>query len=239
MSADTDDDPARDQVRRQWLMDVNDGLIASAGMVEGVARAGAEPAVILVTGLATLLVGVVTVGGIRFTEASDERDARDAVIEAERRRIDLDPAAELAELTAIYEDKGLESALARRVAEDLSARDALAAQLDAEYRLDALSTEHGPWRAGARAGGAFALGALLPLLVGTVTPQSARIMLTVAAVLVALTVSAALAARSGRLPVGRAVLRTVSIGVVTMLITIALGSLLDLSSVEVDLDLDL
>jgi len=230
-----EDDPARGQERRQWLADVNDGLIASAGMVEGVAQAGGTTGVILVSGLATVLVGVATVAGIRFAEASDERDARDAIVEAERRRIDTDPAAELAELAAIYEDKGLTPQTARAVAEELTARDALAAQLDAEYRLDDVAAWPTPRSVAVRAGAAFAAGAIVPLLVGVLAPSSVRVSLTVVAVVVALWVSATLAARSGRTSVSRAVLRTVGIGVLTMLITIALGSLLDLSEAEVEL----
>jgi len=230
-----DEDPARGQARRQWLADVNDGLIASAGMVEGVAQAGGTTGVILVSGVATVLVGVATVAGIRFTEASDERDAHEALIEAERIRVATDPAAELAELAGIYERKGLSPALARQVAEELSAHDALAAQLDAEYRLDGPAAAVRPRSDAVRAGAAFALGALLPLLVGTVVPPSVRVSLTVVVVVVALVVSATFAARSGRTSVLRAVVRTAGIGILAMLITIALGSLLDLSEAEVEL----
>jgi len=232
---DDDADPARGQALRQSLADVNDGLIAAAGMVEGVARTGASLGVILVSALAALLVGVATVAGIRYAEVSAERDARDALIEAERRRIATDPASELAELVAIYESKGLSSATARAVAEELSTHDALTAQLDAEYRLDPAGDDLSGWRAAARAGLAFTAGAAIPVLVGTLAPSPVRIALTFATVVVALVVSATLNARSGRSSTGRAVARTVSIGVVAMLVSIALGSLLDLSEAEVEL----
>jgi VIT1/CCC1 family predicted Fe2+/Mn2+ transporter len=229
-----DDDPAAGQARREWLTDLNDGLIASAGMVEGVAQAGASTGVVLLAGLGAVLVGAVTIGGMRFSEAAGERDARDAVVEAERRRIAADPAAELAELAAIYEAKGLDPATARRVAEELSARDALAAQLDAEYRLDSLSTTP-PRRAADRAGAAFVAGAAMPLVVGVLAPTSVRVAVTAAAVLLALVVSATLAARSGRVSPARAVLRTVGVGVLALLVTVGLGSVLDLGSAEVEL----
>lgn len=229
-----DEDPGREQARREWLIDVNDGLIASAGMVEGVARAGAPTGVLLLSAIAAVLVGAATVGGMRFAESAGERDARDAIVEAERQRIANDPAAELDELTAIYAAKGLDPQTARRVAEELSARDALAAQLDAEYRLDALSTTS-PARAALRAAGAFVAGAMLPLLVGTIARPDARVSVTATVVLLALVVSATLAARSGRVSPLRAVLRTVGVGALAMLITIGLGSLLDLGSAEVEL----
>ncbi|WP_203756185.1 VIT1/CCC1 transporter family protein [Cellulomonas chitinilytica] len=234
-AVDDEDDPARGQARRQWLADVNDGLIASAGMVEGVAQAGATAGVILVSGVATVLVGVATVAGIRFAEASDERDAHDALVEAERHRVATDPAAELAELAEIYEEKGLSPQLARQVAEELTAHDALAAQLDAEYRLAGPADVARPGASAARAGAAFATGAVLPLLVSTLVPPSVRVSLTVVVVVAALVVSATLAARSGRTSAVRAVVRTVGIGVLAMLITIGLGSLLDLSEAEVEL----
>jgi len=229
-----DDDPAAGQARREWLTDLNDGLIASAGMVEGVAQAGATTGVVLLAGLGAVLVGAATIGGMRFSEAAGERDARDAVIEAERLRIAADPAAELAELASIYEAKGLDPHTARRVAEELSARDALAAQLDAEYRLDMLTTTP-PVRAAVRAGAAFVAGAAMPLVVGVLVPSQARVLVTAAAVVLALVVSATFAARSGRVSPARAVLRTVGVGVLAMLITIGLGSLLDLGEAEVDL----
>lgn len=232
-----DDDPARARSRREWLADVNDGLIASAGMVEGVAQADASRGVILLAGVATLVVGAAIVGGVRFTEAADERDARDALIESERRRIATDPAAELAELAGIYEAKGLDPQTARRVAEDLTARDALAAQLDAEYRLDLLATTP-PWRAAVGAAAAFVAGVALPLVVGVLAPPSVRVVVTACAVLLALVGSAILAARSGRASPWRAVARTVGVGAAALLISIALGSLLDLRSASVDFDLD-
>ncbi|GEL96191.1 VIT1/CCC1 transporter family protein [Cellulomonas composti] len=235
---DTDAHPAG-EARRALLIDVNDGLIAAAGMVEGVAQANAGAGVILVAGAATLLVGLVTVGGIRYAEASGERDAHEAIVAAERARIDADPTAEQAELAAIYRAKGLDIELADQVAAQLSAHDALAAQLDAEYRLDALVPPVPPWHAALRTGAAFAAGALVPVLVAAIAPPALRVALTLVAVVVALAVSATVAARVGRVPVARAVLRTVSIGVAAMLVTIAAGSMLDLSEAEVDLDLDL
>jgi len=232
---DIDSDPAVGQALRARLTDLNDGLIASAGMVEGVAQAHASPGVVLVAGIGALLVGVVAVAGIRYTEASDERDAHDALVEAERRRISADPEAEMAELASIYEAKGLEPALARQVAEQLSARDALTAQLDAEYRIDELGDATPPARAAGLTAAAFVGGATLPLLVASLAPSSVRVLLTALVVVAALVTSAVLAARSGQVPVGRAVARTVGIGVLTMLVTIGAGSLLDLSSAEVEL----
>jgi vacuolar iron transporter family protein len=156
------------------------------------------------------------------------------VIEAERLRIAADPEAELAELASIYEAKGLDPQTARRVAEELSARDALAAQLDAEYRLDTLATTAPP-RAAVRAGAAFVAGAAMPLVVGVLVPESMRVLVTAVAVVLALVVSGTLAARTGRISPARAVVRTVGVGVLAMLITIGLGSLLDLGSAEVEL----
>lgn len=233
-----DADPELGRARRERLAHANDGLIAAAGVVEGVAGAGAPPDVVLVAGLAALLVGVVAVAGVRFMEVSDEHAARDALVEAEARRIAQDPDAELAELALLYEAKGLSSATARVVAEELSARDALAAQLDAEYGLGRRTVE-APWRAAASAGGAFVVGGVVPILAASLVPPSVRIVGTFLAVAVALGISATIAARSERMPVLHAVLRTVGIGVGTMVVTLALGSLLDFSQADVDVDLDL
>jgi vacuolar iron transporter family protein len=216
-------DPVR---ARDHLVDGNDGIIASAGIVEGLLGAGAGSTILLVASLAAMVGGAIALGGMRYAEAADERDAQQATLEAERRRIALTPAEEQAELAELYQAKGLSARLARAVAAELSAGDALAAHADAEYGIVLGDRPVTPWTTAVLAGLAFALGAGVPLLVILLAPPAWRSAATILAVVVALSLTALSVATLGRTNVARTVLRTVSIGVATMLLTYLGGSLL-------------
>lgn len=92
---------------REHAVDSNDGIIASAGIVEGLLGAGASSTILLVASVAAMVGGGSGLAGMRYSEAADERDAQQATLEAERRRIDLTPAEEEAELAELYQDRGL------------------------------------------------------------------------------------------------------------------------------------
>ena len=135
------------------------------------------------------------------------------------------PKAELGELARIYEGKGLSRDLARQVAVELTEHDALAAHAEAEFGIDKDNLTN-PWYAALASMVAFTVGALLPLLVITLTPHDARIWCTVVAVAVALGVAGFVSARIGYSPWGRAVLRNVGGGLVAMGITYAVGAVI-------------
>jgi VIT1/CCC1 family predicted Fe2+/Mn2+ transporter len=120
---------------REHAVDANDGIIASAGIVEGLLGAGASSTILLVASLAAMVGGGFALAGMRYAEAADERDAQQAILEAERRRIALTPTEEEAELADLYQARGLSPQLARAVAAELSAGDALAAHAEAEYGI--------------------------------------------------------------------------------------------------------
>src|SRR4051794_33537309 len=147
---------------REHVVDTNDGIIASAGIVEGLLGAGAGSTTPLVASLAAMVGGGRPLGGMRYAETAEERDTRTAILEAERRRIDLTPVEEEAELAGLYQDRGLSPQLARAVAAELSAGDALAAHADAEYGISPRDRPAAPWRIGVTAGLAFALGGGAP-----------------------------------------------------------------------------
>ncbi|WP_187292819.1 VIT1/CCC1 transporter family protein [Beutenbergia cavernae] len=224
------DDGVESPTRRWWLrarlIEANDGIIAAAGVVEGIAGAGGGDETLLVAGLAIALAGGAAAGGAAYAEAAVEEDAEDALVEDERRRLAEAPDEELAELTAIYERKGLSPRLAREVATELTAHDALAAQLEAEHGLDLAEEEVPAWRSGFAGALAFGLGALIPLAVMELAPPSARVPMTFVVVVVALTITATIAARTADSSVPRAVARTVAIGAGTMLATWAVGTLI-------------
>ena len=211
---------------REHLVDANDGIIASAGIVEGLLGAGASSTILLVASTAAMIGGGLALGGMRYAEAADERDAQQAILEAERRRIDLTPAEEETELAELYQDRGLSPQLARAVAAELSAGDALAAHAEAEYGISLRDRPATAWTIGVIAGLAFALGAGVPLLVILLAPPAWRSAATILAVVAALSLTALLVASLGGTNIPRTMLRTVSIGVATMLLTFIGGSLL-------------
>lgn len=216
-----------EQSRLRWhLVNVNDGIISAAGVIEGVVSVGAPDRTVLTVGILVLVAGAVAIGAMKFSEAAAERDAQQVVIEAERRRLEQTPAEELAELTEIYQDKGLSPGLAAQVAEELSARDALAAQLDAEYGLSAAIDPVRPLGDAAAASLGFAAGAFLPLAIVVITPSDREFWVTFGAVVVALAVSGVLEARTSGTGVARAMLRLVLIGMTTMAVTAVSGLLL-------------
>src|SRR4051812_1244742 len=163
--------------------------------------------------------GGLALGGMRYVEAADERDAQRAVLAAERRRIDLTPAEEEAELADLYQDRGLSPQLARAVAAELSAGDALAAHAEAEYGIGLRDRPAPPWATAGLAGLEFGLGAGVPLLVILLGRPEWRAVVTVLAVVAALSLSALVIASLGGTNIPRTMFRTVSIGVATMLLT--------------------
>jgi len=216
-------DPAR---VREHTVDANDGIIASAGIVEGLLGAGASSTILLVASLAAMVGGGFALAGMRYAESADEHDAQQAILEAERRRIALTPTEEEAELADLYQARGLSPQLARAVAAELSAGDALAAHAEAEYGIVLRDRPAKPRTTAVLAGFAFAVGAGVPLLVILLTPPAWRSAATVLAVVAALSLTALLIASVGGTNVARTMLRTVSLGVATMVVTYIGGRLL-------------
>src|SRR5262249_50422633 len=106
---------------RSHVADANDGIIAVAGIVEGLTGAGASDVVVFAAVLAAAVSGAVALGAAKYSESSTEREGEAALIAEERRRLEMGPEEELAELAALYEARGLSAGLARAVAEELSA----------------------------------------------------------------------------------------------------------------------
>ncbi len=209
-------DPAR---VRALIADMNDGIIAVAAMSEGLAGAGAPPSTVYAIITITALAGAMSLGGVRFGEVSAEREAELSLIEEEKRLLALSPDEEVAELAAHYEAKGLRPALARQVAEELSAVDALSAQMDAEYGIRELSAVRIPWREGVFAGGAFFLGATVPVTMAYFFPGPWLWEYTLVAAVLSLTVTSIVLARLGQTRVWRTILRSLVVGAASLGLT--------------------
>ncbi|GGB33034.1 VIT1/CCC1 transporter family protein [Gordonia jinhuaensis] len=204
------------------MVHASDGVVTVAGVTEGIATAGGGRMVILAAALSALVTGVITIVSGEYTEITSERDLNAAQLARERRQILDDPEGELDELTQIYQSKGLTPDVARVVAEQLTARDALAAHAEAELDIDELpATLHFV----ASAAVAFMLGGALPLTGMMLTSASTRSDVNIVITLTALAVIAAVGARLTGYDVRRGVVRAVLIGGVTMGLTYLLGSL--------------
>ena len=159
-----------------------------------------------------------------YVSVSTQRDTEQALLSKERRELRYDPAAELNELAALYEAKGLSAATARTVAEELTDHDPFAAHAEVELGIDPEELTN-PWQAALSSALSFTMGALLPLIAILAPPTTWRIPVTVAAVLVALVITGAVSAGLGRAPKGRAVVRNVVGGGLALVITYAIGHL--------------
>jgi VIT1/CCC1 family predicted Fe2+/Mn2+ transporter len=221
-------DPAI-SARLSWLragvLGANDGIVSTAGLVLGVAAATTATAPILTAGVAGLAAGAVSMALGEYVSVSSQRDTERALLAKERAELAAMPEQELAELVAIYEDKGLSPATARQVAEELTARDAFAAHADAELHIDPDELTN-PWHAAGASALAFTLGSLLPLAAILLPPPPARVPVTFVAVAAALALTGYVSARLGRAPARRAVTRLVVGGAVAMAVTFAIGHLI-------------
>ncbi|MFI6172476.1 VIT family protein [Nocardia sp. NPDC051052] len=212
--------------RLNWLragvLGANDGIVSVAGIVVGVAAATIERGPILTAGVAGLVAGAVSMALGEYVSVSTQRDSERALLAAERRELAEEPEAELAELAAIYQAKGLTAATALAVAEELTAGDAFAAHAEAELGIDPDDLTN-PWHAALSSALSFTLGALLPLLAIVVAAVSLRVPVTVIAVLIALALTGALGARLGGAAPARATGRVVIGGALAMVVTYAIG----------------
>jgi len=216
---------------REWMrdlvIDANDGIVAIAGVVEGVLGAGlgnraAATAVVLAT-----IGGGIALGGSRYTESAAERDARDALLEEERDQLRRSPDQELDELAAFYETRGLAPDLARLVAIQLSAADALAAHAEEEHGIDLDEAPPPPLAAAVASGLAFVLGATLVALTAVLTPAAWRVPTTFVGVTLGLGLTSLVVSRWGEVPFGRTMVRNVAVGLTCMAVSFAVGSLVE------------
>ncbi|MEJ8648680.1 VIT family protein [Streptomyces sp. MS1.AVA.3] len=215
--------------RLNWLraavLGANDGIVSTAGLVVGVAGATDSRSALLTAGLAGLLAGSMSMAAGEYVSVSTQRDSEKAALAQEKRELATEPQAELVELTELLAGKGLNEHLAREVAEELTAHDALRAHAEVELGIDPDELTN-PWHAAGASFLAFTAGALLPLLAIVLPPAAHRLWITVVAVLAALALCGWSSARMGAAPVGRAVLRNVGGGALAMGVTYAAGSAL-------------
>jgi VIT1/CCC1 family predicted Fe2+/Mn2+ transporter len=209
---------------RPHLPEASDGILTSAGICEGFAGAGVSQAVLVFAGFAGLVAGTLAMGSVEYSKLRAEADRQAVKLAWERRQLETAPDAELDELTALYESRGLSAGLARQVAVELTAHDALAAHAEAEHGITAASRA-APLPDALAVSTAFALGAVLPWLAIVLIPGPSRAPVTFAIVLAALALTGWVAARISRVHPLIPAARTAAIGGLAMGITYLAGHL--------------
>ena len=209
---------------RPHIPEASDGILTSAGICEGFAGAGVSSSMLVFAGLAGLVAGTLAMGTVEYSKLRAEHEREAAQLAAERARLETVPAAELDELSRLYVSRGLSPDLARRVAVELTAHDALAAHAEAEYGITAAS-RIAPLRDALAVSAAFAAGAVLPWLAIILIPGPSRAPVTFVVVLAALALTGWVSARISRVQPVVPMVRTASIGGLSMLITYFAGHL--------------
>jgi vacuolar iron transporter family protein len=209
---------------RPNIPEASDGILTSAGICEGFAGAGVSSSVLLFAGFAALVAGTLAMGTVEYSKLRAEHDRQEAQLVAERVQLETTPDAELDELTELYVSRGLSAGLARQVAVELTAHDALAAHAEAEYGITSASRTT-PLRDTLAVSVAFAAGAMLPWLAIVLIPGPSRAPVTFVVVLAALALTGWVAARISHVHPMVPVVRMASIGGLSMLITYFAGHL--------------
>ncbi|QQR73239.1 MAG: VIT family protein [Holophagales bacterium] len=209
---------------RAAVLGANDGVVSVASLVVGVAAGGAPRSGILLSGIAGLTAGAMSMAAGEYVSVQSQADTEEADLGRERRELADEPEAELAELTKIYVERGLDAELAGRVAAQLTAGDALTAHARDELGITETLRAR-PVQAALASAAAFAVGAVLPVVPAIVAPAEWVTQLTVATTLVALTLLGGVAAYAGGASVARGALRVTFWGALAMALTAGVGKL--------------
>jgi VIT1/CCC1 family predicted Fe2+/Mn2+ transporter len=214
--------------RAGWLraavLGANDGIVSTASLLLGVAASDASQSSILIAGIAGLVAGAMSMAAGEYVSVHSQADIESADLEREKRELAADVDGERNELTAIYVGRGLDGKLAREVATQLMAHDALGAHARDELGISH-NTKARPVQAALASAGSFAIGALLPVVVAASVPSGWVLAAVSGSALVLLAVLGAVAARAGGAPLGMASLRVTFWGALAMAVTAAIGAL--------------
>lgn len=216
--------------RAGWLraavLGANDGIVSVAGLVVGVAATGASHATILASGIAGVVAGAMSMAAGEYVSVQSQADTERADLAKETRELADDPDSELTELTNIYARRGLAPELAREVAMQLTAHDALGSHARDELGItDTLRAR--PLQAALASAAAFAAGSILPIAAVLLAPAGRVAPVTIATTIASLCVSGGLAAYVGGAPVMRGAGRVVFWGALAMLAASLVGRLFE------------
>lgn len=209
---------------RAAVLGANDGVVSTASLILGVAVAHATHSAVLVAGVAGLVAGAMSMAAGEYVSVSSQADTEKADLNRERRELADNPASEHAELEDIYVKRGLDPELARQVAEQLMARDALTTHARDELGISEMLRAR-PFQAAFASAGSFAVGAAVPLVATAIAAPHAIVPVVTATALVCLAALGGLAARTGGAPVIAGVVRVLFWGALAMALTSGVGAL--------------
>ena len=212
---------------RAAVLGANDGIVSTASLLVGVAAASASQSTLLMTGVAALVAGSMSMAAGEYVSVYSQADTEKADLAREKAELAKNPAAELRELTAIYVARGITPELAVRVATQLSNHDALGAHARDELGIStALSAK--PLQAALASAISFAVGAALPLGVAALVPMQSVMVWVASASLLSLGLLGVVAARAGGSPMLPSVWRVTFWGVLAMAATAGVGNLFNM-----------
>jgi VIT1/CCC1 family predicted Fe2+/Mn2+ transporter len=209
---------------RAAVLGANDGIVSTASLIVGVASAHADRHAVLVAGLAGLVAGAMSMAAGEYVSVSSQADAERADLARERQELHEDPQIELNELTQIYVGRGLTPELAKQVAEQLTAHDALGAHARDELGISEQMRAR-PLQAAFASASSFTAGALAPVIVAALTPERDIAWWVAGAALLALAILGWLGARAGNAKPWRATIRVTFWGAAAMAVTALVGQL--------------
>lgn len=207
---------------RAAVLGANDGIVSTASLIIGVAAAGASGHSILVAGLAGLVAGAMSMAAGEYVSVYSQADTENAELEREKRELEVDDEGERMELAGIYVSRGLDPKLARQVADQLMAHDALGSHARDELGITEVMTAR-PLQAAGFSAASFSIGAALPLVTSLTAPAAWLITAVALSSLVFLAVLGAIAARAGGASVAKGATRVLFWGAMAMLATDIVG----------------
>jgi len=210
---------------RAAVLGANDGIISTASLIVGVAAAATSPSEVLVAGVAGLIAGAMSMAAGEYVSVSSQADTEDADLARERKELATDPKSETNELAQIYVGRGVEPALARQVAIQLMAKDALGAHARDELGISEVVAAR-PIQAALTSAATFAAGAALPLVAAVLSPAHLLAPIVFATSLFFLALLGALGARAGGAAVLKPTLRVAFWGAFAMAVTAGIGALI-------------
>jgi vacuolar iron transporter family protein len=209
---------------RAAVLGANDGIVSTASLILGVAAAHGDHNNIFVAGVAGLVAGAMSMAAGEYVSVHSQADTEQADLALERQELKTDDTGEHRELAAIYVDRGLDPALAKQVADQLMAHDALAAHARDELGISEALAPH-PIQAALSSAASFSIGAAMPLLVTVIAPEANLIPLVSATSLAFLALLGGVAARAGGSRVTVGALRVTFWGALAMGVTAGVGTL--------------
>ncbi|PZU74228.1 MAG: hypothetical protein DI531_08655 [Brevundimonas sp.] len=209
---------------RAAVLGANDGLLSTASLIVGVAAAEASKGAVLVSGVAGLVAGAMSMAAGEYVSVSSQSDTEKADLAREAAELAAAPAAELDELAGIYIARGVQPDTARTVAEQLMAHDSLGAHARDELGITSFTTAR-PVQAALTSAATFATGAALPLATVAIAPDNVLLAAVALSAFVGLGALGAMGARAGGANVPRSMIRVVFWGVLAMAVTAGIGRL--------------